>query len=113
MKKSGGNTFVENVGALLNSIAREKKELRHIKNEELKKLGISEREQIKLIKLRTKQQKERVIERYERRKENLGKTLLGKKNQELGKHLSIEKKSLNKTNKAINKVKRNQIKLKN
>lgn len=111
-KRRRKDNFVENVTRLLSSISQTKKELRLLKNEELKKLNLSEKEQIKLVKDKTKQQKKKIIDRYEKRKENLGKTLLKRKNQELGKHLSVERKSLNRTNKEIGRVKKNQRSLK-
>ena len=114
MKKRGKkkDSFTENVTGLLSSIAQTKKELGRLKNEELKKLTLSEKEQIKLIKLKTNEQKKKVIERYEKKKENLGKALLRRKNQELGRHLSIERKSLSKTNTKIGRIGREQRKFK-
>ena len=98
------NEFVKDISNLLSSIGQTKVELRRLKNEELKKLNLKEREGIKLIKERTKQQKKIVVERYEKKKENLGKVLLRRKSRELGKHLSIERKSLSRTNKEIRRI---------
>lgn len=100
------NEFVKDISNLLSSIGQTKIELRRLKNEELKRLNLKEREGIKLIKERTKEQKKLVVERYEKKKENLGKALLKRKSQELGKHLSIERKSLSRTNKEIRRIQR-------
>lgn len=113
MKKRGNNSkkrkknFVKGANELLNSIEESKKELMLLKNQELRNLTIKEREGIKLIKEKIKKQKLGVLERYEKGKENLGKILLTRKKQELGTHLSIEKKSLNRTNKEIGKIGKN------
>jgi len=109
-KKKKKSEFVEDITILLDSISQTKMELRKLKNEELRKLDLREKERIKLTKERTKQQKKMVIERYEKKKENLGKALLKRKNQELGKHLSVERKSLSKTNREIRRIKRDQRK---
>jgi hypothetical protein len=106
------NNFISGARELLNSIGKNKKELKILKNEGLKNLNLKEREEIKLIKEKTKKQREEILKRYEKGKENLGKALLRRKNQELGTRLSIEKKSLNKTNKQIGKIGRNLKKIK-
>jgi len=110
-KKKKKNEFVKDISSLLSSIGQTKVELKRLKNEELRKLNLKEKEGIKLINERTKQQRKIVIDRYEKKKENLGKALLKKKIKELGEHLSIEKKSLRKTNKEIGRVKKNRRKL--
>ena len=109
-KRKKKNDFVKYISRLLSSIGQTKIELKKLKNEELRKLDLKEREGIKLIKERTKQQKKIVVERYEKKKENLGKALLKRKSQELGKHLSIEMKSLSRTNKEIRRIKKDRRK---
>ncbi len=106
-KRKKKNDFIKGANELLNSINENKKELMLLKNQELKNLTIKEREEIKLIKEKIKKQKLGVLKRYEKGKENLGKILLTRKKQELGIHLSIEKKSLSKTNKEIGKIGKN------
>lgn len=101
------NNFIKGARELLNSISVNKKELKIIKNQELKNLNIKEREEIKLVKEKTKKQRIEILKRYEKGKENLGKVLLKKKNHELGNRLSIEKKSLSKTNREIGKIGKN------
>jgi len=101
------NNFLSGARKLLHSISENKKELKILKNQELKNLNLKEREEIKLIKEKTKKQRLDVLKRYEKGKENLGKSLLKKKNQKLGTRLSVEKKSLNKTNRDIGKIGRN------
>lgn len=107
LKKKKENSFTKGAGELLSLIGENKKELKRLKNQELKNLNIKEREGIKLIKEKTKKQKSEILERYEKGKENLGKVLLKRKKQELGNRLSIEKKSLSKTNREIGKIGRN------
>lgn len=107
LKKKRENDFVKRASELLNSISENKEELKILKNQELKNLNVKEREGIKLIKEKTKKQRAEILKRYEKGKESLGKILLKRKNQELGTRLSIEKKSLSKTNKEIGKIGRN------
>lgn len=109
MKK---NNFLESAKDLLKSIAGVKNKLRLLKNEEIRKLTLNEKEQVKLIKERTNQQKKKVIERYEKKKETLGQALLRRKNRDLGKHLSLERRSLNKTNREISRIRKSRSKLK-
>lgn len=107
LKRKKENSFIKGVSGLLSSIGKNRKELKILKNQELKNLNLKEREGIKLIKEKTKKQRSEILNRYERGKENLGKILLKRKNQELGTRLSIEKKSLSKTNKEIGKIGKN------
>ena len=106
MKKRGSD-FIKGARGLLNSIGESKKELRILKNQELKNLNIREREEIKLIKEKTKKQRAEILGRYEKGKENLGNALLKRKKQELGRHLSVERKSLSKTGNEIRKIGKN------
>ena len=97
IKKKKVNEFVKGARELLNSIGENKKQLRILINQELKNLNLKEREEIKLIKEKAKNERLEILKRYEKGRENLGKALLKRKNQELGSRLSIEKKSLSKT----------------
>ena len=107
LKKRKENNFIKSAKELLNLIGENKKELRILKNQELKNLNIKEREGIKLIKEKIKKQRLEILKRYEKGKENLGKVLLKRKKSVLGTRLSIEKKSLSKTNREIGKIGRN------
>ena len=112
IKKKKVNEFVKGARELLNSIGENKKQLRILKNQELKNLNLKEREEIKLIKEKAKNERLEILKRYEKGRENLGKALLKRKNQELGSRLSIEKKSLSKTNREIGKIGRSLRKVK-
>lgn len=101
------DNFISGARELLNSISKNKKELKELKNLELKNLSIKEKKEIKLVMVKAKKQKLEILERYEKNKENLGKVLLKRKNKELGTNLSIERKSLNKTTKEIEKIEKN------
>ena len=105
--KKRKNNFVKNVRELLGLISERKKELRELKNSELKSLDLKEREEIKLVKAESRKQRLEILKRYEKGQESLGEALLRKKNQELGSRLSVERKSLNKTNKDIGKIGKN------
>lgn len=107
MKKRKKNNFISGARDLLNSINENKRELKEVKNLELKNLNIREREEIKLVKEKMKKQRLEIQRRYEKGREDLGKILLRKKNQELGSRLSVEKKSLSKTNREIGMIGRN------
>lgn len=112
MVKKKKESFYESASNLLTSIGEVKKELRKLKNEEIRRLNLREREEIKLVKERTKKQRELVLKRYEKKKQEIGKALLRRKSQELSRHLSSERRSLSKTNKEINRITRNRKKLK-
>lgn len=111
-KKVKKDTFYKVATDLIDLIEKKKNELKILKNEELRKLNINEEEQIRLIKERIGLQRQRLIERYERKKEDLGKALLMKKKEKLGKQIVIERKSLSRTNREISKAKKDQKKLK-
>jgi hypothetical protein len=98
------NNFISGARELLYSISENKKQLKILKNESLKKINLKEREEIKLVREKAKKQRKEVLKRYEKGKENLGKALLVRKKQQLGIRLSVEKKSLSKTNREIGKI---------
>ena len=112
IKKKKVNEFVKGARELLNSIGENKKQLRILKNQELKNLSLKEREEIKLIKEKAKKERLEILTRYEKGRENLGKALLKRKNQELRTRLSVENKSLSKTNREIGKIGRSLRKVK-
>jgi len=112
IKKKEVNEFVKGARELLNSIGENKKQLRILKNQELKNLSLKEREEIKLIKEKAKKERLEILTRYEKGRENLGKALLKRKNQELRTRLSVENKSLSKTNREIGKIGRSLRKVK-
>ena len=111
MKKKVKNSFTDSATGILKSITSLKKELRLIKNEEIRKLTISEKEQIEVIRLNTKKEKQKVLDRYEKKRKELGKSLLRIKNQELQDQLDLEKKSLRKTNSKLRGIKKSKSKL--
>lgn len=99
--KKKENNFIEGARKLLKSIDANKNELKILKNQELKNLDRRGGKEITLIKEKTKKQRLEILKRYKKGKEDLGKILLKRKNQELGTRLSIEKKSSNKIKKAL------------
>lgn len=110
--KKRDNKFLENVTSSLEYINYTKRELKKLRNEEIRKFNIQEKEEINLIKEKIKKQREVVLNRYEEKKKNLGKVLLQRKTQELRSHLYIEKKSLSKTDKEISRIRKNLKKIK-
>jgi len=96
--------FPDSISVLLSSIGVAKKELRRMKNEELKKISQREKDEIRLARARAKNQRKKILERYEKRKQSIGKSLLKEKNLTLGKHLSRERDSLRKTDRGLRKV---------
>ncbi len=113
MKKKVGKKAkkINEITALLDSVLEAKKELRALKNKELQNLSLKEKEAIILIKERIEKQKDGVVWRYEKRKRSLGESLLRRKNEELGKHLSVERKSFNRTSREIRLIRKSRKKL--
>ena len=104
IRKREKKNFISTVKGSLGSVMENRKQLKFLKNEELKKLKIRERELIKLIKARTKKQKIAILKRHEKGKERLGITLLKMKEKGLGNRLSVEKISLKKIDKEIKDI---------